>query len=372
MKYSKIDNLYFNSEKELSWIKNIRKNFLKSYTDEQLKVKKWKKNLDLYFHNSILNKKITGLNKKLHQPMKKVRIDLNISSFSKVNMENIQNWKKNILFNVHDFLSENFLIKSKIISVQFIGSLGSLNPIEYSDFDCILILPNKKKIEESVYYEIKKIIFRLRYFLYSFDPYQHHDLYVITEDELINDIKPFYPLLLLKDKWGYGRDYFWTAENNLTPSNQISFISNNQFFRRLYFENEINISFYNYKYILSSAFMIPVYFFNFKNHFYSKLESIKQIKKKHAKIKNDFNLISKLRLKWPEIKNRSLKNITFKLGSNFFSHSTVLKFHRRFEFYFPRKEFVNFAKSNDIELVIAKSKSISDYFFKKLIEQKSR
>ena len=369
MNYSKIDNLYFNTEKELSWIKNIKKNFLKSYTDEQLKVKKWKKNLNIYFNNSILDKKLTGLNsKKLYQPKKKVRINLNISSFSKVKMENIQNWKKNILFNVHDFLSENLLIKSKIISVQFIGSLGSLNPIEYSDFDCILILPNKNLIKNNVYYEIKKIIIQLRYFLYSFDPNQHHDIFILTEDELINGIKPFYPLMLLKDKWGYGREYFMTAENNLTPSNHINFITNNQFFRRLYFEEEVNISFYNYKYILSSAFMIPVYFFNFKNHFFSKLESIKQLKKKHTKIKDDFKLISELRLEWPEIKNRSIRNMTFKLGSNFFSYPTVLKFYRRFEFYFPRKEFINFAKSNDIKMVIAKSKSISDYFLKKLIE----
>lgn len=368
MNYSKIDKIYFNTEKELSWIKNIRKNYLKSYTDEQLKVKKWKKNLDLYFNNSLLNKKIRGLNKKLHQPKKKVRINLNISSFSKVNMENIQNWKKNILFNVHDFLSENFLIKSKIISVQFIGSLGSLNPIEYSDFDCILILPNKNLLKNSVYYEIKKIIFQLRYFLYSFDPNQHHDLFIFTEDELINGIKPFYPILLLKDKWGYGREYFMTAENNLTPSNQINFITNNQFFRKLYFEKENNISFYNYKYILSSAFMIPVYFFNFKNHFFSKLESIEQLKKKHTKIKEDFKLISELRLEWPEIKNRSISNMTFNLGSNFLSYSKILKFYRRFEFYFPRKEFMNFAKSNDIKMVISKSKSISDYFLKKLIE----
>ena len=41
-----------------------------------------------------------------------------------------------------------FLIKSKIISIQFIGSLGSFNPIEYSDFDCVLILPNKTYFED--------------------------------------------------------------------------------------------------------------------------------------------------------------------------------------------------------------------------------
>ena len=370
MNYSKIDNLYFETKEELLWIKNIRKNFLQSFTFEQLKVKQWKRNLNLYFNNPILNKKTDGLNEKLFEPQNKVRINLNISSLLNVNMENIQNWKKNILYKVHEFLSENFLIKSKVISVQFIGSLGSFNPIEYSDFDCVIILPNKNSLKPSLYYDIKKFIFGLRYYLYSFDTNQHHDLFILTEDELINGIEPFYPLMILKEKWGYGRDHFLTQENNLTPSNQIDFITNNQFFRRLYFEKNKNISIYNYKYILSSAFMIPVYFFNFKNQFFSKSESIQKLKKHHVIIKDDFKLISELRLKWPKIENKLSRTLTLKLGLNFFSKRILLKFYRRLEFYFPREEFINFKKSNDIELVIDKSKSISDYFLKTLIDKK--
>lgn len=372
MNYSKLDNIYYNTEKELHWIKNIKNQNTQIYTSEQLEVRNWKKKLNIYFNNSILDKRTTALTKKLYDPHNSIKINLNINSLLNINMENIQEWKKNTLFKIHEFLSENFLIKSRIISIQFIGSLGSFHPIEYSDFDCIIILPNKKEIKDSIYYEIKKIIFRLRYYSYILDPNQHHDLYILTENELINGIKPFYPLKLLKKKWGYGRDYFMTNENNLTPSNQIDFIINNQFFRKLSSENNKKISFYNYKYILSSAFMIPVYYFNFNNHFYSKSESIKLLNKQDIKIKDDFKLISELRLKWPKIGNKSIRNFTFKLGFNLFHFNTVLKFYRRLEFYIPRKEFISFAKSNDIELIIAKGKSISDYFLKKLIAQKDR
>jgi hypothetical protein len=372
MNYSKKNNLYFNNEKELSWIKNIKNTVGQNYTSEQLKVKKWKKKLNIYFNNSILDKRISGLNEKLYEPQKKVKINLNISSFLKINTENIQHWKKDILLKVHKLLTENFLIKSEVISVQFIGSLGSFNPIEYSDFDCVIILPNRNLLKKSTYFEIKKIIYRLRYYLYSFDPYQHHDIFILTEDELINGIKPFYPLTLLKNKWGYGRDYFMTQENNLTPSNQIDYITNNQFFRRLYFEKSKNISFYNYKYILSSAFMIPVYFFNFNNNYFSKSKSIELINKQDSTIKDDFKLISELRSTWPKIRKKSIRNLTLKLGFKLFSKYKILKFYRRLEFYFPRKESTNFAKLNDIRLVIAKSKSISDYFLKKLIDHKNK
>ena len=94
MNYSKIDDLYFKNEEELLWIKNIRNNLAQSYTIEQLRVKSWKKKLIRYFDNSILDKRINSLNEQLYEPQKRVKINLNINSLLKVNMDNIQIGKK--------------------------------------------------------------------------------------------------------------------------------------------------------------------------------------------------------------------------------------------------------------------------------------
>ena len=70
----------------------------------------------------------------------------------------------------------------------------------------------------------------------------------------------------------------------------------------------------------------------------------------------------------------SIANINFTSKIRMFrSHiKDCMNADNEIDFYIPRKEFISFAKSNDIELIIAKGKSISDYFLKKLIAQKDR
>ena len=121
-------------------------------------------------------------------------------------------------------MKKNYLIKNEVISLQFIGSIGSKNPISYSDFDCVVILPLMKSLNNNLNFKIKKLLRKLRYFSLQFDPIQHHDIFILTEDELIRGLKPFYPLSLFEYSWGYGRNHFYTSKNNLYPGNRINFL----------------------------------------------------------------------------------------------------------------------------------------------------
>ena len=246
--------------------------------------------------------------------------------------------------------------------MQFIGSIGSKNPISYSDFDCVVILPLMKSLNNNLNFKIKKLLRKLRYFSLQFDPIQHHDIFILTEDELIGGIKPFYPLSLFEYSWGYGRNHFYTSKNNLYPENRINFLKNNQYFRNLSHNNITNISLYNFKYILSSAFMTPVYFYNFKNIYGLKSELIKKALREHGLIKSNFDLISNYRLKWPQPKRRFIKKVILKSGLKYLSYEKVNYLNKRIEYYFYNQKIKLYL--NDINIIVSKCLEISNYFAK--------
>ena len=203
---------------------------------------------------------------------------------------------------------------------------------------------------------------KLRSFSIEFDPIQHHDIFILTEDELIRGLKPFYPLSLFKYSWGYGRNYFYTSKNNLYPESRINFLKNNQYFRRLSQNNITNISLYNFKYILSSAFMTPVYFYNFKNIYEPKSELIKKALREHGLIKSNFDLISNYRLKWPQPKRRFIKKIILNKALKYFSYKNVNNLNKKIEYYFYNQKIKLYL--NDINQIVSKCLEISNYFTK--------
>ena len=366
MKYNEKENLYYYNEEELVWLIENKKIF-RDYSSDQLKINNWRGQLNKYFDSSLIQKRKININEASNKIIKKLKIKLNIDSFINMNLKNIEEWKRDILINLDEYLKNNFLIKSKIISVQFIGSLGSKDPINYSDFDCVIILPDNNILDDNIYYQIKKLIFNLRILFYSYDPNQHHDIFILTENELAVGIKPFYPLILFSGKWGYGREYFYTLENNIYPIKKYNFINNNQFFRRMYHQKDMSISIYNYKYILSSAYMTPVYFYNFNNKFYSKSESIRKVIDQYRYIKNEFSMISNYRSNWPPIKKSYTKYFLLKYGSKFLSYNQLKYFNRRLEFYFVRNSLHLYVKLNDISSIIKIARKISDYLLGQLI-----
>jgi len=214
--------------------------------------------------------------------------------------------------------------------------------------------------------ELKNIYRVINYYAYLFDPLQHHGAFVLTETELINGFPSFYPMNLLDKAWGYGRDHYFSSSHNIQNQGQINFINNNQFLRRMDYEQELPNSLYNLKYILSSIFLMPVYYYNARNNYLCKRTSIKEMNKMGIRIRRDFNWISNFRDKWIISNFPIMKDIIFRLGFNFFSIGSLDLLNRRIEFYLrthkETKSMLKYASE-----VIHRGRKISDYLMDSLV-----
>ena len=254
------ENIYYKNPEERTWMLDqrlLQNNSIIKY--EESFVSKWREYLNDYLFRSrgALCEEI------FESPdctSERRKFPLNLDTLITSDWHNIEKWKKNLLFKMHGFLSAHPLIKSKRISVQFIGSIGSKDPLPYSDLDCLIILPSMDNWDLNNMLELKKLYRVINYYAYVFDPLQHHGAFVLTETELINGFPSFYPTNLLDKAWGYGRDHYFSSSYNIQNKGRMNFINNNQFFRRMNYQQELPNSLYNLKYILSSIFLMPVYY----------------------------------------------------------------------------------------------------------------
>ena len=362
MNYCRKENLFYVDQRELAWLTQIKTSNYKYDLEYQNIIQNGIKLYNEFLNKPVIKKFDLKLYFLENLQYKVQKIKLNKDTLSNINFANITNWRKKLLLNIDSYLKKNYLIKNEIISLQFIGSIGSKNPISYSDFDCVVILPLIKSLNNKLNFKIKEFLRKLRYFSLQFDPIQHHDIFILTEDELIRGIKPFYPLSLFEYNWGYGRDHFYTSKNNLYPENRINFLKNNQYFRSLSHNNITNLSLYSFKYILSSAFMTPVYFYNFKNIYGLKSKLIKKALSEHGQIKSNFDLISNYRLKWHQPKRRFIKKVILKSGLKYLSFEKVNAINKRMEYYFYNQKIKLYL--NDINIIVSKCLEISNYFAK--------
>jgi len=371
IKYDKKLGIYYKHEKDYNWI--IRQQ--NKYLNKNIKLSKnsvfqWKKEL-IYLLNKP-NVPFININQnKLQHGRGNFCQSLNLNSFKSHTWEKIEDWKIKILYLIDEYLQNNNLIRSKRISVQFIGSLGSFSPISYSDFDCLIILPLMEQLSVEEIYELKKLYNFLNFSAHTFDPLQHHDIFVITEDELIAGIPGFYPLELLKNKWGYGRDHFYYPENINNKTTSINFIKNNQYFRRLDYNQELPKSIYHLKYILSCIYLMPAYFYNAKNETYSKKESIDRIKNINSHIKIQFDWLSEFRIQWPVSIYPLLKRNILMYGFNTFSLNNMVHSYRKIDYFFKRNRskhpFLKYSFT-----IIRKARIISDLLLELIIKQDAK
>jgi hypothetical protein len=359
------ENIYYKNPEERTWILDqrlLQNNSIKKY--EKSSVYKWREYLNDYLFNSrgALSEEIFG------SPdcrSEKRKFPLNLDTFITSDWHNIEKWKKKILFKMHVFLSAHPLIKSKRISVQFIGSIGSKDPIPYSDLDCLIILPSLDNWDLNNIVELKKLYRVVNYYAYMFDPLQHHGAFVLTETELINEFPPFYPMNLMDKAWGYGRDHYFSSSYNIQNKGCMNFINNNQFLRRMNYQQELPNSLYNLKYILSSIFLMPVYYYNAKNKFYCKKNSIEKIIKSEDTIGNNLNWISKFRRNWQSSSFPIFKKMILKAGINFFPIEDLDLFNRRIEYHLRSgKNKPLLLKATEI---INRGNIISDILLNKLV-----
>ncbi len=367
MNYCRKERLFYVDQRELTWLTQIKTSSCKHNLKYKNIMLNQKKLYNEFLNNPVIKKFDMKLCRLKSSENSIQKIKLRKDTLSNINFAKISGWRRELLLNIDSYLKKNYLIKNEVISLQFIGSIGSKNPISYSDFDCVVILPLMKSLNNNLNFKIKKLMRKLRYFSLQFDPIQHHDIFILTEDELIGGVKPFYPLSLFEYSWGYGRNHFYTSKNNLYPGNRINFLKNNQYFRSLSHNNITNISLYSFKYILSSAFMTPVYFYNFKNIYGLKSELIKKALREHGLIKSNFDLISNYRLKWPQPKRRLIKKLILKSGLKYLTYERVNYLNKRIEYYFHNQKIKLYR--NDINTIVSKCLEISNYFAKILLRK---
>ena len=368
IKYDKKLKVYYKNKYDYDWIID-RHN---KYIDKNKKLIKssifhWKIELLHSLNKPYSSPKIPPLNES-HQIKDQFSQNLNIKSFKFHNWGKLEDWRIKILYQIDEFLQNNSLIKSKKISVQFIGSLGSFNPISFSDFDCLIILPLIKNLRLEDIFEIKKLYNVLNFSAHIFDPLQHHDIFIITEDELSAGIFGFYPIELLKKNWGYGRDYFYYPKNISNKFPFINFIKNNQYFRRLDYNQELPNNMYQLKYVLSSIYLMPAYFYNAKNKIYSKRKSIDKIKNTIPYIKKEFDWLTQFRDQWPSNEFPFLKKNILMYGFNTVSLNNIVHTYRRIDYLFKSKKTKHpFLKHSSS--IIRKARIISDLLLESIIKK---
>ena len=363
--YDQKENIYYKNPDERTWILEQRLLQHKSIKNDDLSsIKKWRNHLNDYLFHSrgALCKEI------FDSPYCKSetrKFPLNLDTFIKSDWEKIEKWKKNLLIKMHCFLSTHPLIKSKRISVQFIGSIGSKDPLPYSDLDCLIILPSLDNWDLNNMVDLKQLYRTINYYAYMFDPLQHHGAFVLTETELINGFSSFYPMNLMDKAWGYGRDHYFSSSYNIQNKGRMNFINNNQFLRRMNYQQELPNSLYNLKYILSSIFLMPVYYYNAKSKFYCKKNSIEKIIKSDDTIGNNLNWISKFRRNWQSSSFPIFKKMILKAGINFIPIEDLDLFNRRIEYHLRSgKHKPLLLKATEI---INRGNIISDILLNKLV-----
>ena len=357
--YDSKSELYFKNNLERGWILD-QKNIFETlkYNDDQKDILRWKNDFYSYLNNSMFTSHYTQLiDSHYHHGNQSQK--LNINSFLNHDWKGIEIWKTKILYEIDWYLKNNSLIQSKQISVQFIGSIGSKNPIPFSDFDCLIILPTSIMYDNKKIKLFKRLYNKLNYFAYLYDPFQHHNVFTITEIELANGLPIFYPLRLLENKWGYGRNHFYYKDCN-DNNCKMDFINNNQYLRKLDHGQCLPNTAYHLKYILSVIYIMPVYFFNAKNKYYSKRESIEKIKRISPMIKDYFNWISKFRDFWPMSKFPIVKQKIFYGGINIFPARSMDFFNRRIDFHL-RYDYQIKPLLKHSNTIINRGRKISDY-----------
>ena len=359
------ENIYYKNPEERTWMLDqrlLQNNSIIKY--EESFVSKWREYLNDYLFRSR-----GALCEEIFKPpdctIERRRFPLNLDTFITSDWHNIEKWKKNLLFKMHGFLSAHPLIKSKRISVQFIGSIVLKDPLPYSDLDCLIVLPSLDNWDLNNMVELKKLYRAINYYAYMFDPLQHHGAFVLTETELINGFSSFYPMNLMDKAWGYGRDHYFSSSYNIQNKGCMNFINNNQFLRRMNYQQELPNSLYNLKYILSSIFLMPVYYYNAKNKFYCKKNSIEKIIKSDDTIGNNFKWISKFRRNWQSSSFPIFKKMILNAGINVYPIEDLDLFNRRIEYHLrSSKNKPLLLKATEI---INRGNIISDILLNKLV-----
>ena len=362
--YSQKSSLFYRDKEELNWLEN--KQFSETENNSFIKnqIEKWEFNLDKFLNDSFGSRNF-DLNLDYNQKeVDSFLFHLNIKRFVDFDWSNLELWKIQLLKEVDNYLSKHIFIKDKRIAIQFIGSIGSNDPIFFSDFDCIIILPDLSIWTKNDLKKLRRFINTVNYYTHLFDPLQRHDAFIISEFEILFNDSEFYPINLLKNNWGYGKDQIPYPKNKKLKSNPFIFINSVQLLRRRKFNKESINSMYSLKFLLSIIYMLPVYYYNVKGDFLDKKNAINKIKSESDKFEEIIDWLSSFRKNWPSSNRSTLKKTIFFLGISFFSTQKLNLLYRRILFYTQNSRI----EINYFEEIIERSNILADCLLDSLME----
>jgi hypothetical protein len=313
-----------------------------NFNIEQVRTDKWRESLDEYLFNPFRSIKMVQPIKTPKSYNNTKKIDLNIKNLNDFDWKGLASWRQSLLNELHDYLSTHHLIKNRDVCLQFIGSIGSGDVVNYSDFDCIVILPLSTSMSDSKLRRVKGLIRKLSYYAYVFSEYQHHGIFVMTEAELLKGSPSFYPIKLFQSCWGYGLDCFYIRTNStLSIDDKNLDWTVNWINSELTADARAEYSIFAFYNLLSVIFLMPAYYLNTKGIYLDKRESIERVIELQKEIESDFLTVSSYRKEWPNKKNYRLRMLIYGIGLYFWKADTLAYFYRAVKWHFLKESRIS-------------------------------
>jgi hypothetical protein len=168
------------------------------------------------------------------------------------------------------------------------GSLSTHDYIKgWSDVDTLLVTKRGVMNYSSKILQLRKQIMTSSPFFYQIDPYQHHGIFIITEEEMNYYPQHYFPILLFKYStclFGAQSLNFNIRKDNIERIKEFENILNQ--IKTISPKNE-----YETKFFLSLFLLFPTLYLQAKENFIYKRNSFEEIRKY---IKKDFKLINKV------------------------------------------------------------------------------
>tara|TARA_B100000795_G_C22796185_1_gene439428 strand:- start:439 stop:1518 length:1080 start_codon:yes stop_codon:yes gene_type:complete len=224
------------------------------------------------------------------------RENMNFSSSKKIN---------NFIKNLNKYFLLNY--------THFFGIHGSYSSNDYaeniSDIDLVVIL------KEECFFSVKKLmriqnyIFSIRKRTYNFDLFQHHGLFILTENYLNNYNENFFPTNLFKltktiysDRSSFKLDVIEDKSNKKEILKQtIEYLLNTDFSK---------LNFYEFKTYFQVIQLLPISYLQFVKNFTDKKNSFNEFYNYYPEFKELYKNIYTLRINW--VQPKAIKPIAFK------------------------------------------------------------
>lgn len=240
------------------------------------------KSIDFAMILSSLYRDFSSIKNKNTKPFNKPRCpELNINDYKKSDFEYLAP-----LFELKGYAKRN--LRQYLAGFYLHGSFATKDYVTgWSDVDTLAVVSKETVSNPERILELRNKMYHMRYFLYRIDPLQHHGSIVISEYDLGNYCKVYFPAEIFKfSKSFFREDAIRKIRIRGCSGESLAklfwFVS---YFRRLNIEKNFNMNSYDAKNLLHCITLFPTVYLNAKGIFLYKKFSFemakRDFKKKH-------------------------------------------------------------------------------------------